>query len=44
MTWEEYSEEVRTLMCNEFGFSKGTGSYRSKVDLYKTLTGKNMKE
>ena len=30
MTWQEYSEEVRTLMCNEFGFEKGNGNYMDR--------------
>lgn len=25
MSWEEYAEEVRTLMCNEFGLEKYEG-------------------
>lgn len=44
MTWEEYAEEVRTLMCDEFGFNKGNGSQRDKWELYNKLTGKIYKE
>lgn len=27
MSWEEYSEEVRNLMCNEFGLEYGLGNF-----------------
>lgn len=44
MPWEEYAEEVRTLMCNEFGFKKGNGTHRDKWELYKQLTGRDYKD
>lgn len=44
MTWEEYAEEVRTLMCQEFGYTKGNGNFMDKRNLYTQLTGKKLSE
>lgn len=34
MSWQQYAEEVRTLMCNEFGFEKGKGDFIDRKNLY----------
>ena len=44
MPWEEFAEEVRTMMCNEFGFKKGNGTHREKWEMYKQLTGRECRE
>lgn len=44
MPWEEYAEEVRDLMCNEFGFEKAEGRQRDKGELYQKLTGRKLRE
>lgn len=39
MPWEEYSEEVRKLMCNEFGFEYGLGNFNDRNDLLSQFRG-----
>lgn len=44
MPWEEYSEEVRRLMCNEFGFEYGNGDFKERNDLLDKFIGKHKKD
>ena len=43
MTIEEYAEEVRTMMCKEFNFKKGKGSFSEKAKFFEKLTGRKYK-
>ncbi len=37
MSWEEYSHEVRMLMCNEFGFKDFGGDYKDSQEFEKSI-------
>ncbi len=40
MSWEEFAEEVKTLMCNEFGFKNFKGNFKEKLEFEQRMESK----